>query len=170
MIDTVTGKIWIGDVGQGSREEISIVDQTGSKSCNGLLGREAFRETLPNQLRLLAISTPPVYDYTHAEGNSIIGGFVYRGMKYQGALNGRYIFGDHGVRNIWSYNPSNGEVIFLANVPATGVGDKNGISSFATNTAGDIFVLKLFGTALDGGIIYRLKEDVSVPEPPQLLL
>ncbi|MBK8503634.1 MAG: NPCBM/NEW2 domain-containing protein [Saprospiraceae bacterium] len=168
MIDTVTGEIWIGDVGQGSREEISIVDQPGL-NLQWPYREGSIQGNSSPPAPVHGRSTPPVYDYTHADGNSIIGGFVYHGMKYQGELDGKYIFGDHGVRNIWSYNPTNGEVIFLTNVPATGIGDKNGISSFATNVAGDIFVLKLFGTALDGGIIYRLKEDGSVPEPPQFL-
>lgn len=167
-LDTMTGNIWIGDVGQGSREEISVVTGPGQNL------QWPFREGNLNGNSsepdpLIGTSTPPIYDYTHAVGNSIIGGMMYRGDFYQGALNGRYLFGDHGVRNIWTYNPDNGEVIFLVNVPDFGSGDKKGISHFAANSAGEVFVLKLYGTDQDGGVIYRLKQDSQVPEPPMLL-
>ena len=166
-IDTLTGEIWIADVGQSAREEISIVPKGGNMQWPFMEGFFARDISPPNPL--IGISTPPIYDYDHTVGNAIIGGFLYRGNYYQGALNGRYIFGDHGSRNIWTYNPSNQEVIFLANAPDFGVGDNNGISSFATNAVGEIFVLKLFGTDEDGGVIYKLKQGNTVPEPPQLL-
>lgn len=166
-MDEITGKIWIADVGQGQREEISIV----SKGANLQWPfREGFAEAEASPPDpLIGISTPPIYDYDHAMGNSIIGGMVYHGDFYQGALEGQYIFGDHGARNVWSYNPVNGEVVFLVNIPGFGQGDKRGIASFARNSAGELFVLKLYGTDQDGGVIYRLKQASDVPQPPTLL-
>ncbi|MEZ4993500.1 MAG: hypothetical protein R2824_23960 [Saprospiraceae bacterium] len=39
-------------------------------------------------------------------------------------------------------------MIFLANVPGSGIGSKNGISSFATNAAGDVFIMEVVARTL----------------------
>jgi uncharacterized repeat protein (TIGR03806 family) len=166
-MDAVSGDIYIGDVGQGTREEVSIAKKGDNLQWPFGEGSIAGPEPPPNPM--IGVSAPPVFDYDHSVGNSVIGGFVYRGAKFQASLGGKYLFGDHGVRNIWTLNPANGEVVFLANVPGSGVGSKNGISSFATNSEGDIFIMKLYGTDLDGGVIYKLKHTNTVPEPPALL-
>lgn len=166
-MDEVTGDIYVGDVGQGAREEVSIAAKGSNLQWPFAEGVLAGVVAPPDPI--IGVSTPPILDYNHSIGNSVIGGFVYRGNKYQGALNGMYIFGDHGVRNIWTLNPTNGEVVYLTTVPGSGIGSKNGISSFATNSDGDIFIMKLYGTDSDGGVIYKLTQSSSVPEPPALL-
>lgn len=167
-VDEKTGKIWIGDVGQGGREEVSIV----TKGSNG---GWPFREGEQNGPRqqpqnLIGEEIPPIYTYRRSQGNAIIGGFVYRGERWANQLEGHYIFGDHGSRNVWAFNPENSSVQFLASIPNFGNGPKRGISSFATNEEGDIFVLKVYGTSLDGGTIYRVELNGEAPEPiPHLL-
>ncbi|MBK8501660.1 MAG: hypothetical protein IPL46_05340 [Saprospiraceae bacterium] len=79
------------------------------------------------------------------------------------------IFGDHGTRNISSYNYHTNEVEFIANIPSAGVGSKNGISSFGTDLDGNIFILKLYGTDLDGGKIYKILPAAPIADPPTLL-
>lgn len=165
-MDEITGDIYVGDVGEGTMEEISVV--TKGSNLQWPFGEGSVSGVKPPPASIIGTSTPPIFDYSRATGNAVIGGFVYRGDKFQG-LEGRYLFGDHGVRNIWTLNPANGEVQFLLNVPGFGVGSKNGISSFATNTAGDVFILKLYGQDMDGGVIYKLKRSSAVPEPPGLL-
>ena len=167
-IDEKTGKIWIGDVGQGGREEVSIV----TKGSNG---GWPFKEGEGNGPKdkpenLIGEEIPPTYTYRRSQGNAIIGGYVYRGAKWSNQLDGHYIFGDHGSRNVWAFNAENSSVQLLATIPNFGNGPKRGISSFATNDEGDIFILKVYGTNLDGGTIYRLELDGETPEPiPQLL-
>lgn len=165
--DPVTRKIWIAEVGEGSREEINLVEKGDNLEWPYKEGSLNGPRAQPNPL--IGTSKAPVYEYSHAVGTAVIGGFVYRGAKYNGALDGKYIFGDHGTRNIWSYNINTNEVDFLANIPSGGIGDKNGISSFGTDLEGNIYVLKLYGTDLDGGLIYKLKAQSEVPDPPALL-
>ncbi|NRB50723.1 MAG: NPCBM/NEW2 domain-containing protein, partial [Saprospiraceae bacterium] len=165
--DAQTGDIWIGDVGQGAREEISVAVKGGNFQWPYKEGSVNGPKNKPSPL--IGTDQPPIFDYGRSVGNSVIGGFVYRGSKFANSLGGKYLFGDHGVRNIWSLNPNNGEVVFIANIPAFGVGSKSGISSFHTDSNGEVYILKLFGTDQDGGKIYRLKQDVSVPDPPQFL-
>jgi len=125
-LDPETGKIWIGDVGDGSREEISVAEK-GSNMQWPFMEGYSSGHSAPDPL--IGISTFPIYDYNHSIGNSIIGGLVYRDGIHQGTLYGQYIFGDHGARNVWSYNVDNGEVSFLVNLPDWGEGEKRGISS-----------------------------------------
>ncbi|NND07934.1 MAG: hypothetical protein HKN87_16265 [Saprospiraceae bacterium] len=165
--DEQDGQIWIADVGEGAREEISVVEAGDNLQWPFREGSIDGPKPAPSPL--IGNSKGPVYDYPRSAGNSVIGGFVYRGIRFNGALEGKFIFGDHATRNIWSYNPESQEATFLASVPGGGVGSKNGISSFAADSIGNIYVLKLFGTNQDGGRIYKLHPGPMVPDPPTLL-
>ena len=169
--DMVTGNIWIGDIGQGSREEVSIAFKGANLQWPYKEGNINGPKAMPNPL--IGIDTPPVHDYPRSDGNCVIGGFVYRGNKWSASLYGKYIFGDHSQRKIWmlDYDEVNqtSSRTLLATVPPEGVGSKAGISHFSTDSTGEIYILKLYGTNLDGGKIYRLKPTNPVPEPPQLL-
>ena len=169
--DMVTGNIWIGDIGQGSREEISIAFKGANLQWPYKEGDINGPKAMPSTL--IGTDTDPVHAYPRSVGNCVIGGFVYRGNKWSASLNGKYIFGDHGQRKVWmlDYDEVNqtSTTTLLTTVPAEGVGSKSGISHFATDSVGEIYILKLYGTNLDGGKIYRLKPTNPVPEPPQLL-
>ncbi|MEL6853065.1 MAG: PQQ-dependent sugar dehydrogenase, partial [Bacteroidota bacterium] len=170
-LDQQTGNIFFGDIGQSTREEISIIEEGTNLQWPYREGFIAGPKAQPNPL--IGVDTDPVYDYPRSVGNCVIGGFVYRGNKWNSILDGKYFFGDHGTRNIYlmSFDPSTGtpDVNYLTTVPAGGVGGKNGISAFATDSVGEIYVLKLYGTDLDGGQIYRLVPSSLTPEPPALL-
>ena len=103
--DRLNGDLYIGDVGQGSREEISI--QPGSsqggenygwrcmegKECTGLSGCTCNAPGL----------TIPIHDYGHTGGNcSVTGGYVYRGTAIPD-LDGTYFFADFCTGKIWSF-------------------------------------------------------------------
>ena len=159
--DAVEEEIWVGDVGQVKREEITIIPKGGN-------GQWPFKEGTvdgpkPRPSVVIGEEVAPVFDYGRSEGISVIGGFVYRGDKWQSYLDGLYLFGEFGTRDIWSINPVTNEVVIMATLPDSGTGDKSSISSFATNEEGDVFILKLFGRNLDGGIIFKLELDDSPP-------
>ncbi|MEZ4773171.1 MAG: discoidin domain-containing protein [Bacteroidia bacterium] len=175
-MDTVTGDIWVGDIGQGTREEVSLVPKGGNLQWpyrEGNLDQSSVGSLKAKPNPLIGTEKFPVYDYPRSEGNCVIGGFVYRGSKWASVLGGKYIFGDHGQRKVWTldYDPFTGtsQVNYLTTLPAFGTGDKNGISAFATDSTGEVYVLKLYGTNLDGGKIYKLVPQAVSPEPPALL-
>jgi glucose/arabinose dehydrogenase len=100
--DHATGDLVIGDVGEGSREEIDFSPASGGggrganfgwPTCEGFMGANCSGP----------IFTAPVFDYSHSSPcNAIIGGFVYRGSQAP-ELAGRYLYTDlcHGtVRSI----------------------------------------------------------------------
>lgn len=175
-LDTVTGNIWVGDIGQGTREEISLVPKGGNLQwpyMEGNLDKSSVSNLKNKPNPLTGYDVFPVYDYPRSEGNCVIGGFVYRGTKWNTVLGGKYLFGDHSNRKVWAmdYDPFTGtsQINLLTTIPAFGTGSKNGISAFATDSTGEVYVLKLYGTNLDGGKIYKLVPQSVTPEPPALL-
>jgi len=98
--DPPTGDLWIGDVGQDQWEEI---DHVAAGSKGGLdfgwplyEGNDLFKATSKQPGFVW-----PVFAYTHREGISVTGGYVYRGSAYPG-MQGMYVFGDYGSGNIWT--------------------------------------------------------------------
>lgn len=88
--DRATGQLWVADVGQNEIEEVTVVDPADDDVNFGwdlLEGSRSF-EGAPD-----AALTDPVIEYTHDEGCSVTGGYVYRGEDIE-ALHGWYLFGD----------------------------------------------------------------------------
>jgi glucose/arabinose dehydrogenase len=108
--DSVSGDLWVGDVGGGQREEINIITRGGNY---GWALREGFvngpkSAQAPANFDTL-FGTRPIHDYTRGsgptQGNSITGGIVYRGSRFP-ALVGSYIYADYVSGNIWSIRRS----------------------------------------------------------------
>ncbi|MEO0895718.1 MAG: LamG-like jellyroll fold domain-containing protein [Bacteroidota bacterium] len=165
--DPVSGRIFVGDIGQGSREEISDIEKGDNLQWPYGEGDIAGSKAKPDSL--IGTDKPPFYSYARSMGSSVIGGVVYRGSKFP-SLQGSYIFGDHTNRKIWSLGILTAEVEYLTEVPASGVGNKSGISSFFADRNGEIYVTKLFGSeGADGGKIYKLVQTAAPESPPALL-
>ena len=163
--DRLNGDMYIGDVGQGSREEISF--QPGSsqggenygwrcmegKECTGLSGCTCNAPAL----------TIPIYDYTHTGGNcSVTGGYVYRGAAIP-ELDGTYFFADFCTGKIWSFVRSGSTVTQFTDrtaelSPITGE-TINNISSFGEDDKGEIYIVDRDGE------IFRIVDKNSLPQP-----
>jgi glucose/arabinose dehydrogenase len=103
--DSANGDLWIGDVGQDAWEEI---DHVAAGSKGGLNfgwplyeGNELYRATSKASTGFVW----PVFAYTHRQGISVTGGYVYHGSAYPG-MQGKYVFGDYGSGNIWTLTGS----------------------------------------------------------------
>ncbi len=128
---------WVGDVGQGAREEVDtpIVERRQLRLAR--LRGDALHEHRPG-----ACSSPqnyifPIFDYDHTLGRcSITGGYVYRGS--QGALpTGTYVYGDYCSGEIFGWNGSSQSVLLDTAM---------NISSFGEDEAGELYVVGLGGT------------------------
>ncbi|HUR62041.1 MAG TPA: PQQ-dependent sugar dehydrogenase [Candidatus Thermoplasmatota archaeon] len=142
--DRMTGDLWIGDVGQNQWEEIDM-QKAGSKGGEdyGWSGMEGTH--VHDKDRVNAGSVPPVWEYSHAGGNSAVtGGFVYRGHAIP-ALNGTYLYADYGSGKLWGIMPG------LPGSPPTNSllldTDRN-ISSFGEDPDGELHVVDLGGSVL----------------------
>jgi glucose/arabinose dehydrogenase len=111
--DRANGDLWIGDVGQGAREEVDFepADDPGGRNYGwDVMEGTDCHEPTPTLPCNHPSFTPPVHEYDHSEGNcSIIGGNVYRADF--SLLNGLYFFGDYCTGRVWSLNPASGAVV-----------------------------------------------------------
>jgi glucose/arabinose dehydrogenase len=143
----------IGDVGQGAVEEIDMVttNQPGRNfGWRFLEGTQAFNGTAPSGL------TPPVTEYRHGtgprQGNSVTGGYVYRGPVT--SLRDRYVFADFVRGNIWSVpfaSLVDGQTLSSSSYErrnedfAPNEGTINQIVSFGEDNAGNLFIVDFDG-------------------------
>lgn len=90
--DPATGALWIGDVGQDAWEEVDFAPP-GSKGQNWGWNRWEGDHAYGASASTRAGFTFPLLEYSHADGESITGGYVYRGNRYP-ALRGTYLYAD----------------------------------------------------------------------------
>ncbi len=108
--DRVNGDLWIADVGQSEWEEVNRLPSGSAAGANfgwsRFEGTHAYSNNCSN--RTGKTETLPIYDYPHgsAGGNSVTGGYVYRGSRYP-EIAGNYYFADFSTRRLWaSYRPA----------------------------------------------------------------
>jgi len=94
--DPPTGELWVGDVGQNALEEVDRVELGGNYGWRCYEGANEFNTTGCNGNYI-----DPVSEYGRSDGNSITGGFVYRGSAIPGLV-GRYVFADYGSGRFWA--------------------------------------------------------------------
>jgi glucose/arabinose dehydrogenase len=150
-VDRGTGRLWIADVGQGTREEVDVW-RPGASGLENYGWRRFEGTTVHNSgTRLYARSryVPPVHQYeTHANGGcAITGGFVYRGAIR--AARGRYFFGDYCNGRVSSFVLRNGRRADLRT--HAGLTVPGNLSSFGEGPTGELFLL-----SHSGGTVYRL--------------
>lgn len=92
--DPSTGLLYIADVGQDVREEVNVVASRESGLNFGWPLMEASACFNPaTNCASGATLTLPVHEYTHADGCSVTGGYVYRGSAIP-ELSGHYLYSD----------------------------------------------------------------------------
>ena len=101
--DIKTGKLFVGDVGQDNFEEINIIEKGGNYGWNIMEGNNCFNSEICNRDNLIM----PIIEYSHSEGCSVTGGYVYHGRIE--SLKNKYIFSDFCSGNIWTIDLSNNE-------------------------------------------------------------
>ncbi len=133
--DRLTGQPWVGDVGQGAREEVDTPIVNG-----GNYGWRVYEGSLcTNQDPTLCTPSNyifPLFDYSHVNGRcSLTGGYVYRGSL--GALSsGTYVYGDYCSGEIFMWN---GAQTLLLDTAMS-------ISSFGEDEQGELYVVDLNGS------------------------
>ena len=93
--DRQTGRMFIADVGQATREEIDVrlPSNPGGGGNYGWRFKEGFVQSPCSQPTPPPGLTDPIFDYPHTTGMCIIGGYVYRGTRVRD-LRGVYVFAD----------------------------------------------------------------------------
>lgn len=146
--DRQAGDLYIGDVGQGAWEEVDVqpAGSGGGENYgwNVMEGAHCYNASSCDQTGLVL----PVLEYSHGEGCSITGGYVYRGANLP-TLSGHYLYADYCSGFIRSFRYVGGDAVDRrdwSSVLAPGTG----ISSFGQDAVGELYVMTLSGN------VYRI--------------
>lgn len=145
--DRLTGELFIGDVGQGAREEIDVAPARQGGQNYGWNVTEGSLCFSPSSGCNRTGLTAPVYEYDHSQGCSVTGGVVYRGCRMPD-LAGTYFFGDFCRGFVRSFRHVGGQATDVREWPLSGIG---AVSSFGLDADGEVYVVDYDGE------VYRLE-------------
>lgn len=141
-IDRANGNLWIGDVGQGTREEVSY----GPAGVGGRnYGWRRFEGTFVHSSSTPLVSgsthVAPVVEYDRSIGYVITGGHVYRGSAIP-ALVGTYLYADYGSQRFFSFTAGAGTATDQQEItsqldPSNRIGNP---SSFGEDANGELYI------------------------------
>jgi glucose/arabinose dehydrogenase len=137
-VDASTGRIFVADVGQNSREEIDLLESRGNFGWNVMEGTQCFEPSTGCNMNGLVL---PITDYGRDEGGTVIGGYVYHGATIS-ALQNIYVFGDFISGNIWGLQRQTNGSWTRTRLAST---DKN-ISSLGQDQTGELYVVDYSGS------------------------
>jgi glucose/arabinose dehydrogenase len=166
--NTILPRLWVGDVGLITAEEINYVEagkNYGWPIMEGnfchFRGADVGRFTVSadTTCNLSGALTPPAHTYLQSHGVSVTGGFVYRGQALA-SLRGAYLYADFSLGHIWSLRNGAG-VAKPQFVEATGML----LSSFAQDTDGELYVMDWWT-----GEIRKLVPTATSPARPAAML
>jgi glucose/arabinose dehydrogenase len=144
--DRGTGDLYIADVGEGQFEEVDVSPAAGGAGkglnfgWNRMEGSHCFNSGQCDQAGL----TLPAYEYSHSNGCSITGGYVYRGSAMP-SLQGLYFFADYCQGWVRSLRYTGGTGTELTDWRALQPGGS--ITSFGEDAAGELYL-----TTESGGV------------------
>lgn len=164
-----TGALIIGDVGQNNWEEIDYEPAGRAGRNYGWRNREGARNYITSLPPAYTPLIDPIHEYNHTAGQSVTGGYVYRGALLPSRYRGRYFFADFIRGRVWSFAvglASNGEgqaldlqehTSALSTLQPLGT-----ISAFGVDAAGELFVV-----CYTRGAIVKMVS--GLPSPPRNL-
>lgn len=144
--DPPANRLYVADVGQNRYEEVNVVaaDAPGlNYGWNIMEGAHCYPGGSCNTSGLVV----PALEYTHDDGCSITGGFVYRGAAIP-SLVGHYLYADYCAGWIRSFRYDGAAAADRRELIAGGAGN---ILSFGQDAAGELYVLS------SNGRVYRIE-------------
>lgn len=144
--DRNDGRLIIGDVGQGTYEEITVSNlgaaglDHGWSRCEGRHYDDVSGTgtTCPATTSTVA----PVIEYNHDVGCAVVGGYVYRGPSV--AMRGTYFYGDSCGSALWWSESTGAAWDTGGQNTATGVGSGS-IYGFGEDQAGNVYIARADG-------------------------
>jgi glucose/arabinose dehydrogenase len=142
--DRQTGDIFIGDVGQGEREEVDFRTAGNPGGANWgwrcYEGNNTYNTTGCGPIGNYLF---PIHDYANSGSSrcAVTGGFRYRGTAVP-TIAGAYVFADYCTGEIWTATESGGAwtVTLAEDAPFN-------VSSFGEDAAGELYVIRYHATA-----------------------
>ena len=163
-----TGGLVIADVGQNRWEEINYEPRGAGGRNYGWRNREGAHDNVTSRPLAYQPPTDPIFEYGRSEGQSISGGFVYRGARLGAAFRGRYFFADYVSGRVWSLAltiDASGEAHASdRREHTTELGGRSmlgNISAFGIDADGEIYVVNH-----SNGRIVRITAPLTAPATP----
>ena len=97
-----TGALVIGDVGQNRWEEVDYEPANRGGRNYGWRNWEGLHDNVTSRPPAYLPLVDPIHEYDHSTGQSITGGYVYRGSALPAVYKGRYFFADYVQGRVWS--------------------------------------------------------------------
>lgn len=136
-------RLYIADVGQGAREEVDVISTFDSLPNLGWPITEGTRCYPSGSGCQTAGLTLPVVEYSHSQGCSVTGGFVYRGVAIP-ELQGHYLYGDYCSGWVRSFRYAGSTVVDAKDWSATI--DVPFLTSFGFDGFGELYLTSSDGT------------------------
>lgn len=158
--DRLTGDLYIGDVGQDTREEIDFQPASSTGGVN--YGWRCMEGTFCTGMTGCTCNSPsltlPISEYVNGSGcYAVVGGYVYRGCAMP-SLQGTYFYADYCRLNIWSWRYNGATKSDSAErtieLDPPGAQAINAISSFGEDAFGELYICDL-----GDGEIYKIVPD-----------
>ena len=161
-IDPMTSRMWIGDVGETTKEEVSVgspIDGTGAGAKGEHFGwpfaegttkyTQSFPAASCMDVKPARDCVPPVYDYGHGMNNNcVIGGLIPDGCGWKAPWNARYLFGDNGSGRIW-YLDVNADRSGVTSTTTKDFASSQGVGSFRMGANGTLYIAEVSGGVVD---------------------
>jgi len=144
-----TGALVIADVGQNRFEEVDYEPANRGGRNYGWRNREGAHDNVTSRPPAFLPLNEPIHEYDHGVGQSITGGYVYRGGALPAAFRGRYFFADFIQGRVWSIgltiDPASGEARTANLIEHTaelgGAAQLGSVSSFGVDANGELFIV-----------------------------
>lgn len=133
--DKASGQLFAGDVGQDLWEEVDIIKKGANYGWRIMEATHCYKPAEGCNTKGI---TMPIAEYSHREGISVIGGYVYNGQQVP-ALKSKYLFADWTGRVFYLQKAGVKwlrAAVTLQNMPS---GIK--ITGFGEDAAGELYVL-----------------------------
>ncbi|MCB9850106.1 MAG: PQQ-dependent sugar dehydrogenase [Phycisphaerales bacterium] len=173
--DRLTGDLYIGDVGQDRREEVSFhpAGEPGGRNFGWDCMEGTFCSSIaPSSCAPVGCTcndpalTMPIYDYNQYQTTrqAVTGGYVYRGCEIPD-LRGTYFFADYASAEIWSFHYDGVTAPIVTDrtdelAPPAAEGSIAWISSFGEDGNGELYICDIFG-----GEIFKIIPGGAVDAP-----
>jgi glucose/arabinose dehydrogenase len=140
--DRETDNLWIADVGQNNWEEINRESGSSAGGVNygwdDMEGKHCYESGCSSTGKML-----PIAEYSHSDGCSVTGGYVYRGTT-QLDLVGNYVLADYCSGRVWTISAGSSALTQRLDTSLA-------ISSFGESETGELYAVDL-----GGGRLYRV--------------
>jgi glucose/arabinose dehydrogenase len=162
--DPVTQRTWIGESGQDTEEELSLLEAGANYGWPFIEGGSPGPKAEPGVVH--GTVTDPVWSVRHADGpdGCMVGGFVYRGADHP-ELTGKFIAVDNVSGRIRAFGYTDGAAAdtILTDMPSGSV--YSGTSTIGKDHAGEPVFIKINGTGTRGRFMKLAIEPPATTNP-----